>query len=143
MAVIAVNPIILTNCKLTITLPGETPTSNDYEKHVSRVQFDPSTQTQTWKGLSPTSSFTKTSRATWTATLEYAQDWETDDSLSQLLHDHEGETVAAVFQPESGGASWAANLVITPGAIGGTVDQFATASVTLGVSGKPVRTPAA
>jgi len=30
-----------------------------------------------------------------------------------------------------------ATLLITPGAIGGTVDQYATASVTLGVSGKP------
>jgi len=136
MAQIAIEPIILTNCLLTIG-------ADNYEKHVSRVQFDPSAATVNWKGLHPDAVFSKVARATWTCTLEYAQDWETPNSLSQYLHDNEGTEVAATFSPESGGASWAATILITPGAIGGTVDTVPTATVTLGVKGKPARTPAA
>lgn len=135
MAQIDIDPIILTNVKLKI---GD----DNYEKHVSRVEFTPSAQTVTWKGLTPSAVYSKTTRATWTCNLEYAQDWETVDSLSQYLHDNEGEEVSATFEPEDGGASWAATLLITPGAIGGVVDAVPTASVTLGVSGKPARTPA-
>lgn len=135
MAAIDISPIILTNCKLKV---GD----DNYEAHVSRVEFTPSAQTVTWKGLTPTSVFTKVSRATWTCTLEYAQDWETTNSLSQYLHENEGSEVAAEFVPEDGGATWEATLLITPGAIGGAVDSVATASVTLGVSGKPTLEPA-
>lgn len=138
MASIAVQPFVLRDCTLAIG-------ADNYEAHVSQVQFDPSASTQTWKGLTPTAVFTDSTTATWTCTLAYAQDWVTADSLSQYLHEHEGESVAATFVPKvgTGQPSVTATLIITPGSIGGTVDSFATATVTLGVSGKPTIVPAA
>ena len=131
---IAVKPIVLKDALLTIG-------TDNYQSHVSQVEFVPSSQKQTWQGLTPDATFTDASQATWTMILTYAQDWETADALSRYLFDHEGETVPAVFAPKNGGTSWGANIVITPGRVGGNVNQFATSSVTLGVSGRPDYTP--
>ena len=137
MATIAVKPFVLKDVVLTVD-------EDNYEAHCSQVQFDPSSSTQTWQGLTPEATFTDVSIATWQATLAYAQDWETADSLSIYLYEHEGEEIDVVFKPRSGsGPTFTATLIITPGAIGGTVNQFATATVTLGCQGKPVLVPAA
>jgi hypothetical protein len=135
MATIAVQPIVLTDVLLTVG-------TDTYEAHVSGVTFTPTSPTVTWKGLTPTSVHTFGGTATWTVTLNYAQDWETANSLSIYLMENEGETVSMTFEPKSGGASFTANVILTPGGIGGDVDTVAVSSVTLGVSGKPVRTPA-
>jgi len=137
MATIAVKPFVLKDVLLTVE-------DDNYEAHVSQVQFDPSSSVQTWQGLTPASVFTDATVATWTCTLAYAQDWETADSLSLYLHENEGESIDVVFKPRSGsGPSVEATLIVTPGAIGGTVNQFATATVTLGCQGKPTIVPAA
>lgn len=136
MAQIAVQPIILNDVLLSLTLDAAT---HSFEKHVSQVELVPSSSPVVWKGLNPTASFTFPQTATWVCNLSYAQDWETTNSLARFLHDNEGETVAATFEPKLGGATWTANLVLTPGAIGGTVDSVAVATVALGVNGKPVR----
>lgn len=132
MSTIAVKPIVYKNCKLVID-------ADNYEAHVSKVSLDPTVNTQTWKGLTPTASFTDSSSPAWTCGLEYAQDWETIDSLARYLFEHQGETVVALFQPEKGTAlpEFTVELVITPGPIGGAIDTFATGSVTLGVNGQP------
>lgn len=136
MAQIAVAPIVLTDVLLTIG-------TDSYEKHVSEVLFTPTAGIVTWKGLSPGAVFSFPTRATWTCQLSYAQDWETTNSLSQYLHDNEGEQKAAVFEPVDGGASWGATLLIVPGAIGGQIDTVPVSTVQLGVLGKPALTPAA
>lgn len=132
MAQISVSPIILRNVLLRITGVGSATGTGDFEKHVSQVEFTPSTSPVTWKGLEPTATFSKTPTATWTCTLSFAQDWETTDSLSLFLYENEGEELACLFEPEAGGAGWESTIQITPGAIGGTVDTVAVASVTLG-----------
>ena len=135
MAQIAVVPLVLKD--VTLTLGTDT-----YEKHVSEVRFTPSASTISWTGLGG-NTVTDVSTATWTATLGYVQDWETVDSLSQYLLANEGESVAATFKPKSGsGPSFTATLTVTPGAIGGAVNAYATTQVTLG-STKPVLVPAA
>ena len=136
MASITVQPFTLKDVALSLG-------SDDYAAHVDQVTFTPASSTTTWTGLK-SNTFTDVSTATWTVTLNYAQDWTTEDSLSLYLFENEGETVTATFKPRAGvGPSFTADLVITPGAIGGTVNQVATASVTLGVDGKPVLIPAA
>lgn len=117
--------------------------TDDYRKHVNQVTFTPSASSVTWTGLG-SNTHTDVATATWTCALAYAQDWETADSLSQYLHAHEGETVAMTFAPRSGsGPTFTADVIITPGAIGGPVNAYATATVTLGVDGKPTLVPAA
>jgi uncharacterized membrane protein len=135
MAVIEVAPIVLTDVSLLIP-------TDDYAKNVSSVVLTPTSSAVTWKGLGK-NSFTGGTTATWAATIEYAQDWETANSLSQYLMDHEGETVTMTFKPVSGsGPSFTAPVTITPGAIGGAVDTVAVGSVTLPCAAKPTRVPA-
>jgi len=131
MATINVKPLVLKDVLLTIG-------TDSYQKHVSGVTFTPSASSITWQGLDATESFTDVATATWTITLNYVQDWETADSLSEYLFDNEGETITMVFTPVKGTGkkTFTADVTITPGAIGGEVNQFATTSVTLG-STKP------
>lgn len=130
MAIIAVAPLVLKDVDLQIG-------TDDYKKHVDQVTFTPVASSVTWTGLGG-NSHTDVSTATWTVTLNYTQDWETASSLSQYLFSNEGLTVAVKFSPKTAsGPTFTANVVITPGAIGGSVNAYATASVTLG-SDKPV-----
>lgn len=132
MATIAVKPLMLKDVLLTIE-------ADNYEKHVSGVSFVPAAGTATWQGLTPEAVFTDVANATWTATLNYVQDWETNDSLAEYLFEHEGDTVTMVFTPVkgSGKKTFTADVTITPGTIGGEVNAYATTSVTL-PSTKPV-----
>ena len=133
MAQIAVSPLSLKDMVLLIG-------TDSYEKHVSKVQLVPSVTKKTWRGGTPDAVFTDVSTATWECQIDYVQDWETASSLSQYLLDNEGLTKAAVFTPANGvGKQFAVNLVITPGAVGGTIGDYGTTSVSLGCD-KPVAT---
>lgn len=133
MVAIAVSPFVLRDVVLTIG-------TDSYEKHVSAVTFTPSASVQTFVGLGG-NTHTDTSTATWTCNLEYAQDWGTENSLSQYLMDNEGDQVTVVFTPKSAvaGTFFTSTVTLSPGAIGGSGGAFATASVTLGCT-IPVRT---
>lgn len=135
MAQIAVQPIYLKDVVLTVD--GDT-----YEKHVSGVTFTPTVTSATWKGLEPSAVFTNVGSSTWMIDLAYAQDWETADSLSAYLFDNEGAEITLSFVPVSGGGTWSATVIIVPGAVGGAVDSYAVATVSLPVQGRPTFTPA-
>lgn len=130
MATIPIQPLFLSASELTIG-------ADDYAAHISGAQFVPSSSTVTWKGSKPGATFSRQTAATWTLTLNYAQDWESASSLSQYLLANEGSTVEVTLAPVDGGQAFTADVIITPGAIGGEVDQFGTTSVTLGVDGAP------
>lgn len=136
MAVLDVKPLILKDVELLI---GDA-TADDFRKHVSQVEFTPSASSTSWTGLGA-NTHTDTSVATWTCTLRYVQDWESTKSLSRFLYDNEGKTVPVKFKPKAGTAAgnptWNAQMVISPGAVGGQVNAYAETSVTLGLNGKP------
>jgi hypothetical protein len=112
--------------------------ADSYEKHVSGVTLTPSTSPSTFKGLSPDAVFTEVPTATWMLSLEYAQDWETPDSLSAYLFNNQGNTVEMTFTPRNGsGPSFAVSVVVLSGAIGGQIDSFATTTVSLPLQGQP------
>ena len=134
MAQIAVQPIYLKDVVLSVA-------GSDYEKHVSGVTFTPTVTSATWKGLEPSAVFTNVGSSTWMIDLAYAQDWDTVSSLSAYLFANEGAEVALTFTPVTGGGTWSASVIIVPGAVGGAVDSFAVATVSLPVQGKPVYTP--
>jgi hypothetical protein len=136
MAIVPVNPIVLKDCVVTFA-------ADDYAAALSQAVFTPSASIQTFKGLKAGAVFTDVGAATWSLDISFAQDWNEPDSLSVYLFENEGTTVAATFEPQDGiGDSFTASVVLTPGAIGGSVDSYATATVSLGVVGKPVRVPA-
>lgn len=137
MAQIVVKPFILRDCILAIK-DGATAVG-EYEQHVSRVQFDPNTPISVWKGLTPAAVFQDVAATEWTVTLDYAQDFETANSLAQYLMANPGKQVTAEFTPKKGTGAKKVTAAITlvPGGIGGGVGEFATSSVTLPVSGQP------
>lgn len=134
MVAIAVEPFILRDVDLQIG-------ADNYEAHTSQVEFVPTAASVSWTGLA-NNTVTGTSTATWVCTLALAQDWGTANSLSQYLHDHEGEVVAVTFTPATGQGTFTADVTITPGAIGGTAGAFAVSTVSLGCT-KPDFTAAA
>jgi len=135
MPVIPIAPFVLKDVTLQID-------TDNFEMHVSQVEFVPAASTQTWKGLTPSAVFTDQASPTWTCTLAYAQDWSTVETLSSYLYAHEGEVKSVTFVPDvnSPQASWAADVIISSGTIGGTVDAFGVGTVSLGVQGRPVPT---
>ena len=128
--VIPIEPVFMDAADM--TLGGD-----DYAAHISGASFVPTTSTVTWTGAKPTSSFSRQGRATWVCTINYAQDWESAKSLSQFLHDNEGEVLPLTLAPVSGGKAFLAEITIAPGTIGAEINQFGTSSVTLGVNGRP------
>lgn len=138
MAVIEVQPLVLKDVELLFAAAGD-----DYRKHVSNVTFTPTAAAVTWTGLG-LNTHTDQSTATWAVALTYVQDWDSATSLSRYLFDNEGETVTMTFRPRSGaGPSFTAQVIITPGAIGGAVNAFAETTATLGCMEKPALVPAA
>lgn len=135
MAAISVVPIILNDVVIKNT-------SNEWQAHVSQVTFTPTSSVVRWKGMTPASNHVFGTLAEWTVALDFAQDWETADSLSMYLLEHETERETWTFEPKADGASFASNVVLTPGGIGGQVDSVATSSATLACT-KPVRSAAA
>jgi hypothetical protein len=138
MATITVAPIVLNDVILVVG-------TDNYEAHVSKVQFNPSSDVITWKSLTPGGTWNFNTAADWTVDLEFAQDFATVNSLSLYLMANEGQSKSIVFKPKkptTTGPTWTATVIITPGAIGGDVNTVAVATVTLGVQGKPVLTTA-
>lgn len=142
MAQVNVKPIVLRNVKVNIK-SGATDVG-DFEKALSQVELTPTSGSASWKGLHPDAVFNFPTAETWTATLAYAQDWATANSLSRYLFDNSGAEVVLTFVPNNGATVSATNLAfrvtvtLQSGAVGGTVDAVATASVTLQCQGKPV-----
>lgn len=131
MAIIPLShPYSLKNATLTIA-------EDDYTAAVSRVEFTPSTTSQTWRGIGGNTLKDQTI-ADWTATLGYAQDL-APTGLARYLHEHEGELKACVFTPDTDGPTITATLVISPAKIGGQADgNLVTGEATLALRGKPV-----
>lgn len=125
------NPLYMKEALLSIA-------ATDYAAEVSSVVFTPSSSVATWKGLAPGAVHTAGGLATWTCDITLAQDYDTAASFANYLFDNEGEEVVLTFEPKAGGATVTATVIIAAGAIGGAVDAFAEATVSLGVQGKPV-----
>lgn len=134
MTVISPTPLVIKDALVQVAV-------DSYEAAVTSVAFTPSASVITATAVAPGAVYTDVSPATWTADITFLQDWNDPASLANYLFDHEGETVAMTFQPKNGdGASFSAEVVIVPGAVGGAVGVFAETTVQLGVVGKPVRT---
>lgn len=119
--------------------------TDDYEAHVSSVQFVPTVQTVTWQSLTPAGSFTDTTSPSWVCTIAYAQDWKTLNSLAQYLLTNAGLKKTVTFKPQgstTGSPVFTADVMIAPGPIGGDVNTVQSATVTLGVVGTPAKSTA-
>jgi hypothetical protein len=119
--------------------------TDDFAKAVSTASITPAGGTTDFKGLKPDAVFTFPQASTYVLDLSYAQDWSASQSLSRYLWEHKGETVPFTLNPDVvdttvGSTSWAGEVAIVPGAVGGDVDGVAVATVSLGIVGEPVPT---
>lgn len=132
MAIIALtNPYALKNATLSIE-------TDDYTAAVTQVEFSPSVATSTVRTIDGVAHKDQ-STSEWNCTIGFIQDLDPSGLLRYML-DHDGESKSVSFVPESGGPTITADLVVSPGAIGGTAGaDLAVGSVTL-VSSKPVFT---
>lgn len=130
------DPTYMTESKLEIG-------TDDFAAECSGFTLAPSYTTATWKGLKAGSTFTKSGKATWALTVNFGQDHEAAESLSTFLFENEGDEFPFAIEPVDGGTAFSGTLIAQSGPIGGEVDQFGNASVTLPVLNKPTRTPAA
>lgn len=141
MAVLDIQPLVLKDVVLVLGEGGD-----DFRKHVDQVTFTPSQPTTLkWTGLGKNTHSDRATDVEWTVTLQYAQDWESTASLSRYLYDHgdDIEPIPARFEPKAGGVGFETEVYPAHGAIGGSVNAFATTSVTLACTGKPALVPAA
>lgn len=130
----AFQPIILAQSALTLD-------SEAFEGQISGAVFTPTTGSATFTAING-DTYTLPTATTWTLDLTYAQDWADADALARYLHENEGDNVVAVFEPVDGQPSVTATVTIAPGAIGqGDATSIVGATVSLGVSGKPVVAP--
>lgn len=137
MTSVAAAPFILIDYTLTID-------SDDFSTAVSSAAFTPSVKTVTFNGGTPTSIWQFPTPSVWTADIEFAQDWTTTGSLSNYLHAHEGQVKVCTFVPnvpDADSPTITANIIITPGPIGGDQGTIPTEKVSMPVNGKPVITP--
>ncbi len=73
--------------------------------------------------------------------LAYLQDWH-ESGISMFLYENDGELVDFSIQPTADATPTAIGLCyITPGDYGGAAGEIMTASVSLGIDGKPTITP--
>ena len=130
MPTIPIEPLFMDAADLNID-------GDDYAAHISGASFVPTTSQVNWTGAKPGAVFTRQTRATWVLNLNFGQDWESAESLSQYLHDNEGEVKPITLAPVSGGKSFTADVVIAPGTIGAEINTFGVSTVALGVQGRP------
>lgn len=131
MAQINISPFIIRDCLLKIG-------ADSYEKHISKVQVDPQISQVSWQGGTPDSKFNDATITGYTVGIDYAQDWETPDSLAQYLWENKGLAKVIEFTPRNGmGQKITLTATILPGPFGGGVGPVAAGSVTLPVQGEP------
>ena len=138
MAVISTAPFVLKDCIIQIG-------TDSYETAISTARFVPSLNIVKAKGLTPASVYADTDNPEWEVTISFLQDWSTTNSLSQFLLANAGTSKVVVFKPQgitTGKPIITATVTIVPGDIGGDQGAFADATVTLPVTGQPVKTAA-
>ena len=134
MATVALtNPFALKNATLSID-------SDDYTAAVTQVSFLPSVATSTVRTIDGVAHKDQ-STAEWSCTIGFIQDLDPGGLLRYLL-DNDGATKAVVFVPETSGPSISANLVVSPGTIGGTAGADLAVGTVMLASTKPVFTDA-
>lgn len=127
------NPTFMTESKVTLN-------NTDYAAEVSGFRLTPSYATASFKGLKKGSTYQASGLASWVLTINFGQDHAAATSLSTYLFENEGKTIPFDVAPLAGGTGFAGNAIAQAGDIGGDVDQFGNATVSMPVLGKPTRT---
>jgi hypothetical protein len=127
------NPFQMTDAVLTLG-------TDSYQKLVSTAKIDNNPTSSEFRAISG-DTYTLAGKASYTASLTFAQDWETTGSLCLYLWENEDTKVSMTLTPQTGGASFSGTVTLHAPTVGGDVNTPAVATVTLEFDGKPTMTP--
>ena len=151
---ITTSPFTLTNTSLVLTPTAGVET--EYRCQLTQAQLTPSTTTG--GGGNEVATFCTThssggagALATWTLDLAGFQAYADATDLTMFLYEHEGEKLAFTLTPigpdpiSATNPGFTGEVTATPTQVGGTAQQYATFTVSLPVSAKPLvlKTPPA
>jgi hypothetical protein len=134
MPVPAVAPFVMKEVSLMIG-------ADEYNCAVRAVTLTPTTNIVEWESLCEDGSGQEAGKTTWSLDIEYYQDWQVD-SFADHLATNIGEQAVIKFNPHGDtvgptNPTFTVNVFLVGGAVGGTVNEFATATVSLPVIGQP------
>src|SRR6187431_2034507 len=128
-------PYTMSTATLTIALDDLVP-GDDYTAAISQAQFNPTFSTNPWYGIGG-HTLTFTSPVAWALVVAIAQDL-APAGLLRFLLDNAGQPATVTLTPLAAEDPITANVILAPGAIGGTADgSAAVATITMGVQGAP------
>ena len=122
-------PYVLKDAVLTIA-------EDDFTAAIAQAVFVPQVQWLWSTRLGSVTASPVFAGIRWTVTLSYLQDL-TDGSLTLYLLEHVAETREVVFTPVAGGKSVRADVMLSPGQLGGVPNQLATATATMPLFDEP------
>lgn len=101
------------------------PIERRFERHVSNMEFAPTSAQETWQGGTPDAQVSATAEPTWQANITCIQAFDQPDSLARLLLEHYGEQATVDYYPHSD-TSWGLRTTLTLPApnVGGAVNKF-------------------
>lgn len=110
---------------------------DEYTAHLNQAEFVSTAPTSSWTDLDG-KVYPFGGESAWQLTWAGAQDWETVNSLSLFLYEHDGETVEVSIDLP-GGKTATADVIVAATNIGGTINSPMAFSKTM-PSSKPVLT---
>jgi len=116
--------------------------TDNYEKSVSTARGVPTSPIGKFKGIGGNTSKVA-GVADWLLNLTYAQDWKTENSLSQYALANHGLTKVVELVPETGGGTFTVTVLVVAGDFGGDADTTTTASVAWEIIDQPAYVAAA
>ncbi|WP_448072330.1 hypothetical protein [Georgenia yuyongxinii] len=134
MTAIGLQPITLNNARFEVA-------EDDYSSSVTQVLFVPQVR-YTWERfLDQRDPVPVYDSVSWTVTVGFVQDLFTPAALTRYLIEHAAQTRTVVFQPEDGGPTVQADVMIVPAQIGGTPGQPPVAAATMPLFDPPTIGP--
>lgn len=109
---------------------------DEYTAHLNQAEFQPTAPTSSWTDLDgKVTQFG--GESSWVLALAGAQDWETVNSLSQFLLEHDGEQITVSIDLP-GGKTATGTVTAAAVTIGGQINQPMAFSKTMPAAGPPV-----
>lgn len=116
---------------------GTGPVDKRWEKHASSVTFTPSSDTDSWQGLTPDAQVKSMGEPTWELSATLIQAYNDPNSLARFLIENYGKTATVTYYPHDD-VSWGIQTTITlPAPVVGGGPSINEATVTAACT-KPV-----
>lgn len=106
--------------------------TDNYEKHVSDINWPGNQTAQTWRGGTPDAVAVDIAEGDQACNITFVQAWDDPDSFCRFMFEHAGETVTINYKPHADDDfEVSAQVTLLRPQIGGRVNQYNEATVAL------------